>query len=92
MTEAVPAPRPTSAKTWQKLLPWVITIACFAYLYMRISGAAAREEMGVLAYLAVKFRIEDGTKRRGDGSVDRIVERENHLDTLPPAFHQLRSI
>jgi hypothetical protein len=46
---------PPPAKAWQKILPWVITIACFAYLYTRISGAAAREGMGVVAYLAGVF-------------------------------------
>jgi hypothetical protein len=45
------APGRSRTPMWQKLLPWVITIACFAYLYVRISGAAAREDMGVLAYL-----------------------------------------
>ena len=38
MSEAAPASGPPSATTWQKLLPWAITIACFAYLYTRISG------------------------------------------------------
>ena len=55
MTEADPASRPPPMKTWQKLLPWAITIACFAYLYTRISGAAAREEVSVVAYVAVVF-------------------------------------
>jgi hypothetical protein len=45
--------RPTPL--WQKLLPWAVTIACFAYLYVKISGAAAREETGVLSYLAGVF-------------------------------------
>ena len=46
---------PPSTPTWQKLLPWAITIACFAYLYTRISGAAAREGIGVGTYLAGVF-------------------------------------
>ena len=28
---------------WAKLLPWLITLACFTYLYFKLSGAAARE-------------------------------------------------
>ncbi len=48
------AGRPAT-RTWQKLLPWAITIACFAYLYVKISGAAAREGMGVVSYLGGVF-------------------------------------
>ena len=55
MTEEVQAAAPPSSKSWQKVLPWLITIACFAYLYTRISGAAAREGMGLVAYLAGIF-------------------------------------
>ncbi len=54
MTESE-AVGPPSTPTWQKLLPWAITIACFAYLYTRISGAAAREGIGVGTYLAGIF-------------------------------------
>ena len=54
MTEPEAAGRPATP-LWQKLLPWAITVACFAYLYIRIGGAAAREDMGVFAYLAGVF-------------------------------------
>ena len=61
MNENVPstttpsAPASKKAKTWQRLLPFLITIACFAYLYSRLSGAAAREGSGLVAYLAKSF-------------------------------------
>src|ERR1039458_1193744 len=61
MNENVPSTTPPSApaskkaKTWQRLLPFLITIACFAYLYSRLSGAAAREGSGLVAYLAKSF-------------------------------------
>ncbi len=38
-----------------KLLPWVITIACFAFLYTRIAGPAAAQGMSVVAYLGSVF-------------------------------------
>lgn len=61
MTTTAPVPEaPTAARRpaplWQKMLPWIITIACFAYLYTRIAGAAAREDMGVAGYLLSVFR------------------------------------
>jgi hypothetical protein len=40
---------------WQKALPWLITVICFAYLYTKVSGAAAREEMDLAAYLGGVF-------------------------------------
>ncbi len=47
----------TTRKTarWQRLLPWLITLACFGYLYMRLSGAAAREGLSLVEYLAGVF-------------------------------------
>jgi hypothetical protein len=50
--EAAARPRPA---LWKQAIPWLITAACFAYLYKRISGAAAREGLGVAAYLAGVF-------------------------------------
>ena len=44
--------RPTPL--WQKLLPWVITVVCFAYLYNRI-GAQTPEGQSVPGYLAEVF-------------------------------------
>jgi hypothetical protein len=40
---------------WQKLLPWVITLACFAFLYTRIDGAATREGQTLATYLGAVF-------------------------------------
>jgi len=43
------------AKTWLRLLPYLITLACFAYLYSRLSHAAAAEGSGLLPYLLRSF-------------------------------------
>jgi hypothetical protein len=40
---------------WQQLLPWAITIGCFAYLYGRVDSAAAREGLGLVQYLTAIF-------------------------------------
>jgi len=40
---------------WQQLLPWAITIGCFAYLYGRVDAAAAREGVGLVEYLTTIF-------------------------------------
>ena len=45
------------APLWQRLLPWVITLACFAYLYNRI-GAQTPPGQSVPGYLAEVF--DDG--------------------------------
>jgi len=42
-------------KLWQRLLPFLVTAACFAYLYTRLNAAAAREGLSLLAYLAKSF-------------------------------------
>src|ERR1039457_5841261 len=58
MTQSPSIPSPTDGKRsrrWLQLLPWLITAACFAYLYSRLSGAAAREGSGLVAYLAKSF-------------------------------------
>ena len=38
-----------------KLVPWLITAVCFAYLYSRLSGAAARDGLSFTTYLANVF-------------------------------------
>ena len=43
------------AKPWQRLLPLLITVACFAYLYNRLNHAAAAEGSSLLTYLARSF-------------------------------------
>lgn len=61
MNQSVPAasiPSTTAikkAKPWQKLLPYVITLGCFAYLYSRLSRAAAAEGSGLVPYLLRSF-------------------------------------
>lgn len=61
MNESIPAasiPAAASAKKakpWQRLLPYVITLACFGYLYNRLAHAAAAEGSGLLPYLLKSF-------------------------------------
>jgi hypothetical protein len=43
------------AKFWQRLLPSLITLACFAYLYRSLSHAAVAQGTGLLTYLAKSF-------------------------------------
>ena len=43
------------AKPWQRLLPLLITVTCFAYLYNRLNHAAAAEGSSLLTYLARSF-------------------------------------
>ncbi len=43
------------AKPWQRLLPLLITAACFAYLYNRLDHAAAAEGSRLFPYLARSF-------------------------------------
>ncbi len=47
------APR-KKAPLWQRLLPWLITIACFAYLYNRIASRTP-EGHTVISYLSEVF-------------------------------------
>ena len=61
MTESVPAAGIPSnaavkkAKPWQRLLPFLITASCFAYLYNRLNHAATAEGSGLLPYLLKSF-------------------------------------
>jgi len=55
-TSNAPAtPAAKKAKTWQRILPFAITAACFTYLYIRLQGAAAREGSGLVDYLLKSF-------------------------------------
>ncbi len=40
---------------WQRLLPWLITAACFFYLYNLLERAAAEQGSGLLSYLSGIF-------------------------------------
>lgn len=53
---AMPQRRSTRAA---RLLPWIITIACFAFLYTRIDGAARRQGSSLVPYLAQVFEKVD---------------------------------
>src|ERR1700730_2855274 len=61
MSESVPTtstpsiPASKKAKPWQRLLPFAITVACFAYLYTRLRSAAAAEGSGLVAYVLKSF-------------------------------------
>ena len=61
MNESIPAASIPSAaaarkaKPWQRLLPFLITLGCFAYLYNRLSHAATAEGSGLLPYLLKSF-------------------------------------
>jgi len=39
----------------KQLIPWVITLACFAFMYTRIAGPAAGQGLSVAAYLGSVF-------------------------------------
>jgi hypothetical protein len=55
VTEAAPpTPPPSRRPLWAHALPWLITLACFAYLYRRIA-AVAGPERSPFAYLAEVF-------------------------------------
>ena len=40
---------------WQRLLPWLITAACLAFLYTRLAGAAQAQGSSLVPYLAGIF-------------------------------------
>ncbi len=54
-TSIPPAPGARKAKLWQRLLPFLITAACFAYLYNRLNHAAVAEGSRLLPYVAKSF-------------------------------------
>jgi hypothetical protein len=54
-TAIPPATGAKKAKPWQRLLPLLITVACFAFLYNRLNHAAAAEGTTLLPYLAKSF-------------------------------------
>ncbi len=60
---APPAQAPAKPPTalWKKVVPWAITVLCFAYLYTRIAGAAA-EGQSVASYLAGVFASVSWTR------------------------------
>jgi hypothetical protein len=55
ITSTLSTPANKKAKLWQRLLPFLITAACFGYLYTRLKGAAAAQGSGLVAYLLRSF-------------------------------------
>jgi hypothetical protein len=53
--ESATPPVRRRAPLWQRLLPWVVTAACFTFLYTRLDAAAAREGETLGSYLAAIF-------------------------------------
>ncbi len=53
--EEMPVKPANEPSFFRKAIPWVITIACFAFLYTRIAGPAAAQEMTVVAFLSRAF-------------------------------------
>ena len=53
-TPTANAPARAPAPLWQRALPWLITIICFAYLYNRIAGQTPEGET-VVSYLGSIF-------------------------------------
>jgi hypothetical protein len=45
----------TQRPLWQKVLPWVITIGCFTFLYSRVNSAAAAQDSALIPYLMQVF-------------------------------------
>lgn len=54
-TSTSPFPEKKKIKLWQRLLPWLITLVCFAYLYNALHHAAAAHGDGIIPYLAKSF-------------------------------------
>ena len=61
MNDTPPSESPPSSESrrraplWQRLLPWLITLACFAYLYSILNRAAAAQDSALLPYLLQIF-------------------------------------
>ena len=53
--EETPEPGPRKPGLVARLVPWLITLACFYYLYGRLGAAAARENATLVAYLGSIF-------------------------------------
>ncbi|MEM7019429.1 MAG: hypothetical protein AAF512_19085 [Pseudomonadota bacterium] len=57
--ETTQEPSPKKANNIGRILFALITVACFAYLYYRINGAAAREGLSVMTYMSQVFASVD---------------------------------
>lgn len=57
------APARTRGSSWAlRILPWAITIGCFAFLYRRVDAMAASQHSTALRYLAAVFEKVDWTR------------------------------
>ncbi|MEE8349763.1 MAG: hypothetical protein V3R94_09350 [Acidobacteriota bacterium] len=54
-TESSEVKTPPQRPLWQKVLPWLITLVCFAYLYTILNRAAAAQESSLVPYLLQIF-------------------------------------
>jgi len=59
---AQPGTAKKKSKLWQRLLPFLVTAACFGYLYTRLDHAAAAEGSRLLPYLAKSFENVSWTR------------------------------
>ena len=55
MSETPANQQPRRPAAWQRALPWLITLACFAWLYTRLDAAAQRADQTLPAYLVSTF-------------------------------------
>jgi hypothetical protein len=54
--------KPSRPPIWQRALPWLVTIACFTYLYFQIDRQAAREGQSAIPFLLGIFREVSWTR------------------------------
>lgn len=63
MSETAPSIPSTASrkkpKVWQRLLPFLITLACFLYIYTRLRSAATAQGSTLLTYLLKSFENVD---------------------------------
>ncbi len=59
---AQPGTAKTKSKPWQRFLPFLVTAACFGYLYTRLNHAAVAEGSRLLPYLAKSFENVSWTR------------------------------
>jgi hypothetical protein len=55
VSEAPTTAQPRRPALWQRALPWLITLACFAWLYTRLDAAAQRADQTLPTYLVSTF-------------------------------------
>jgi hypothetical protein len=48
-----------TSKPWQRLVPFLITLACFGFIYTRLRSAAAAQHSSLLGYLLKSFENVD---------------------------------